>query len=464
MRRAVYSCDTSKVSSLANFNQVAADDGAILVVAVTGWWLAPRISETATAAQQQSKGKQSAPQGSRLAVPVLAATAEAKDFPIIVRGIGTVEAFNTVGQEQGRWQHRSVAFTEGQFVHADDLLVQIDPRPYQAQLAQAEANKAKDQANLENAQRDLARLAVLVKNQLAVTRQQYDTQRATVAQLEATVQSDQAQIEAAKLNIGYSTITSPINGITGLRLVDIGNLVQASAATPLVIVTQIKPIYVTFTVPERDLDRIRQAMARHTLSVLAFNGDDNQQLSAGVLKVVNNTVDQNTGTVTLKAEFANQDAALWPGEFVNAHLVIEVRQERGHGADGGGADGPDGSVRLFDQDRFDGRATAVTVTDVDNDIALIGKELKAGNKVVVSGQTSFSPGVKVTVQPGAPGEMVAREPEIGPEGVGSTGVTTAPVRHRRDQRRDEYLGALHPAPDRDGAADGGAAGRRYRRL
>ena len=360
-------------------------------------------------------------------IPVLAASAEAKDFPIIVRGIGTVEAFNTVTvKSRVDGNIVRIAFTEGQFVHAGDLLVQIDPRPYQAQLAQAEANKAKDQANLENALRDLARLEVLVRNQLAATRQQYDTQRALVAQLEAAVQSDQAQIDAAKLNIGYSTITSPISGITGLRLVDIGNLVQASAATPLVVVTQIKPIYVTFSVPERHLDRIRQAMARRPLSVLAFNGDDNRQLSAGILKVVNNTVDQNTGTVTLKAEFANQDAALWPGEFVNAHLVIEIAKNGVTVPAGAVMMGPTGPFVYLINSASTVEPQSVTVADVENDTALVGEGLKARDLVVVSGQVNLSPGVKVTVKPGFPGEMVAREPEIGPEGVGSTGITTGP--------------------------------------
>jgi membrane fusion protein, multidrug efflux system len=224
------------------------------------------------------------------------------------------------------------------------------------------------------------------------------------------------------LNVAYCSITSPIDGITGLRLVDIGNLVQASAATPLVVVTQIRPIYVTFTVPERDLDRIRQAMAQHPLSVLAFNGDDNKQLSDGSLKLVNNQVDQNTGTVTLKAEFANQDAALWPGEFVNAHLVLNVVKN--------GVTVPAGSVQMGPTGpfvyAFKVAAQPVTVTEVEASTALIGRGLKAGDRVVVSGQTDRSPGVKVAVKQGSPGEMNAREPEIGPEGVGSTGVNTAP--------------------------------------
>jgi membrane fusion protein, multidrug efflux system len=396
---------------------------AVLVIAVASRWLLSRSTETATAAQEQS-----APQGGRQqGIPVLAGTAMAKDVPIMVRGIGSVQAYNTVTvKSRVDGNIVKVAFAEGQYVHQGDLLMQIDPRPYQAQLEQAEANKAKDEATLENAQRDLARYAAIVNSQLAVTRQQYDTQRATVAQDQATVQSDQAQIDAAKLNVAYCDITSPIDGVTGLRLVDIGNLVQASAATPLVVVTQIKPIYVTFTVPERDLDRIREALAQRPLSVLAFNGDDNKQLSSGTLKVVNNEVDQNTGTVTLKGEFPNQDLALWPGEFVNAHLVLRTVKNGVTVPAGAVQMGPTGPFVYLIEGNSTVKAQPVTVTEVERGTALIGKGLKAGDKIVVSGQTDLSPGAKVAVKQGAPGEMNAREPEIGPEGVGSTGVNTAP--------------------------------------
>jgi multidrug efflux system membrane fusion protein len=360
-------------------------------------------------------------------VPVLAATAEAKDFPIIVRGLGTVEAFNTVTvKSRVDGNIEKIGYQEGQYVHKGDLLVQIDPRPYQAQLAQAEANKAKDEANLENAQRDLARYAALLKGNLAVTRQQYETQQATVAQLQATVQADQAQIDAAKLNVAYCSITSPIDGITGLRLVDIGNLVQASAAAPLVVVTQIRPIYVTFTIPERNLDRVREAMAKHPITVLAFNGDDTRQLSQGVLRVVNNTVDQNTGTVTLKAEFANQDAALWPGEFVNAHLELAVLKNGVTVPVNAVLMGPTGPFVYLIEPDATVKAQPVTTTHVENGTALIGKGLKVGDKVVTTGQTGLAPGIKVAVKPGSLGEMNTGEPEIGPEGVGSTGTTTGP--------------------------------------
>jgi multidrug efflux system membrane fusion protein len=388
------------------------------ILGAGGWFFASRANGSAAQAASE-------PDRQQQAVPVLAATAESKDFPIIVRGIGTVEAFNTVTvKSRVDGNITNVAFTEGQYVHVGDLLVQIDPRPYQAQLEQAEANKAKDQANLENAQRDLARYAALVNTNLAVTRQQYDTQKSLVAQLAAAVQADQAAIDAAKLNVAYSSITSPIDGVTGLRLVDIGNLVQASAATPLVIVTQIKPIYVTFTIPERFLDRVRQAMAQHPLTVVAFNSEDNRQLSEGVLKVVNNQVDQNTGMVTLKAEFANQDAALWPGEFVNAHLVLNVVKNGVTAPVAAVLMGPSGPFSYVIKGDSTVETQPVTVTEVENGTALIGKGLEAGEKVVVSGQTDLAPGIKVAVKAGTPGEMNAREPEIGPEGVGSTGVNT----------------------------------------
>jgi len=361
------------------------------------------------------------------AVPILAVEAQAKDFPIIVRGLGTVEAFNTVTvKSRVDGNIEKIGYQEGQYVRKGDLLVQIDPRPYQAQLKQAEANKAKDQANLENAQRDLARYAALLKSDLAVTQQQYQTQQATVAQLQASLQADQAQIDAARLNVAYCSITSPIDGITGLRLVDIGNLVQASAATPLVVVTQIKPIYVTFTIPERDLDRVRQAMTQHPLTVLAFNGDDTHQLSEGKLNVVNNTVDHSTGTVTLKAEFANQDAALWPGEFVNAHLQLKVAKNGVTLPVSAVLMGPTGSFVYLIQPDSTVKVQPVTITEVENGTALMGQGLAAGDKVVATGQTGLAPGAKVAVKPGAVGEMDAREPEIGPEGVGSTGITTGP--------------------------------------
>jgi len=403
---------------------------ALLIAAAVHWLLpADAAREPADAANRAQPGQQTGaqPAQQKRAVPVLATAATAKDFPIIIRGLGSVQAFNTVTvKSRVDGQITQVGFQEGQYVKAGDLLMQIDSRPYQAQLAQANANKAKDQATLENAQRDLARLATLLQTQLAATRQQYDTQKALVEQLTATVQADQAQIDAAKLNVEYSTVRSPIEGITGLRLVDVGNLVAASGGTPLVVVTQIKPIYVAFTVPERDLVLVRQTMAKHPVTVLAFDSEDSRQLSEGRLTLVNNAVDQASGTVTLKSVFQNQDAALWPGEFINAHLVIDTVKNGVTAPAATVQMGPTGPFVYLIKPDDTVEARPVTVTQVEGGTALIGKGLAAGDKLVASGQAGLTPGVQVAVQQGQPGEMNAKQPEIGPEGVGSTGINTAP--------------------------------------
>lgn len=360
-------------------------------------------------------------------VPVLAAVAKAEDVPIIIRGIGTVVAFNAVAvKSRVDGYITKILYREGEQVRTGQALIQIDPRPYQATLAQAVANQGKDEANLANARRDLARYAALMQSQLAVTRQQYDTQTALVAQLEASVKSDEAAVEAAKLNVDYTTIRSPIDGIVGLQLVAIGNLVQAGAADPLVQIEQIRPIGMTFTLPERDLDRVRQAAATAKLAVLAYDGDDNRELAEGTLSVINNQVDQATGTITLKAIFPNKNAALWPGAFVNAHLVLRTVKNGATVAPGAVQMGPSGTFVYVIKPDSKVEARPVTVAQVENDRALIGKGLAAGERIVVSGQTGLSPGAQVAVGQGAPGQSNAKEPEIGPEGVGSTGTNTAP--------------------------------------
>src|SRR5690242_4772442 len=404
---------------------------AALLIAAGVHWLLPADAarEPAGSANSAHTGQQAAgqPAQQKRAVPVLATAATARDFPIIIRGLGSVQAFNTVSvKSRVDGQITNVAFHEGQYVRAGEVLLQIDPRPFQAQLAQASAAKAKDQANLENAQRDLARTAALLQTQLAATRQQYDTQKTLVDQLTAAVQADQAQIDAVKLNVEYATVRSPIEGITGLRLVDVGNLVAASGGTPLVVVTQIKPIYVTFTVPERDLVLVRQTMAKHPVTVLAFDSEDSRQLSEGRLTLVNNAVDQASGTVTLKSVFDNKDAALWPGEFINAHLVIDTVKNGVTVPAATVQMGPTGPFVYLIKPDNTVEARPVAVTQVESGTALIGKGLAVGDKVVASGQAGLSPGVQVAVQQGQPGEMNAKQPEIGPEGVGSTGINTAP--------------------------------------
>ncbi len=363
--------------------------------------------------------------GQQGAVPVFAAAAKAENVPIILRGIGAVQAYNTVSiRSRVEGDITQVAFKEGQDVNAGDLLVQVDPRPYQAALDQAVGTQEKDQANLGNAQLNLARDAAIVKDNLAVTRQQYDTDKATVAADQATVDSDKGQGEAAKVNLEYTSVRSPIAGRTGRRQIDIGNLVQANETTPLVVITQLKPIFVTFSLPGTDLTRIREDMAKHPLTVAAFDAADANQVAEGQLTLIDNQVDATTGMVTFKATFANDNELLWPGAFVNAHLILDTVQNGVTVPSAAVQMGPSGAFVYVITKDSTVTATPVTVVQVENSTALIGKGLSAGDNVVISGQNGLYPGAKVAVQQGTPGQMNAQEPEIGPEGVGSTGTNT----------------------------------------
>jgi multidrug efflux system membrane fusion protein len=399
--------------------------GAVGLVALAGGLAAWHGREAAAAPEAGNANAGQAQHGEQNAVPVFAAQAKAEDVPIILRGIGAVQAFNTVSvKSRVEGNITQVAYKEGQDVKAGDLLVQIDPRPYQAALDQATANQEKDQATLANDQLNLKRDAAIVGNNLAVTQQQYDNQKAKVASDQATVDADKAQVESAKVNLDYTSIRSPITGRTGRRQIDIGNLVEANGSTPLVVVTQMKPIYVTFSLPGSDLTRIREEMAKHELTVAAFNVDDNKQIAEGALTLIDNQVDQTTGMVTLKATYANGDEILWPGAFVNAHLVLNTVKDGVTVPSAAVQMGPAGAFVYVVQDNSTVKAIPVTVTQVERNTALIGKGLNANDKVVVSGQNGLYPDAKVAMQDGAPGQMNAKEPEIGPEGVGSAGINT----------------------------------------
>lgn len=358
-------------------------------------------------------------------VPVFAGEAKVQDVPIILRGIGSVQAYNTVSvKSRVDGNITQIAYQEGQDAKAGQLLIQLDPRPFQAALDQAAGTQEKDQATLANAQLNLARDAAIVGNNLAISRQQYDTDKAAVAADQATVDADKAAVEAAKVNLDYTAIRSPIDGRTGQRQVDIGNLVQASAATTLVVVTQMKPIYVTFSVAGTDLGRIRENMARHPLKVAAYDADDQKQTAEGQLTLIDNQVNATTGMVTLKATFPNSDELLWPGAFVNAHLVLDTVQNGVTVPSAAVQMGPKGAFVYLIKDDLTVDTRGVEVTQIEAGTALIAKGLKAGDKFVVSGQSRLYPGSRVAVQEGAPGQMNASQPEIGPEGIGSTGVNT----------------------------------------
>jgi multidrug efflux system membrane fusion protein len=345
-----------------------------------------------------------APPPSGPGVPVTAGTVATANVPVFLNAIGTAQAYNMVTiKSRVDGQIVKVAFAEGQEVKAGDPLIQIDPRPFQAALDQALANQEKDSANLANAQRNLARDSALLKSNLAVSQQQYDNDKATVAADQALVDSDKAAIEAARLNLGYADIRAPIDGRLGLRLVDIGNMVRATDATGLVTISQLKPIFVSFTVPQENLHKIHEKQAAGDLSVVAYGGDNKTELAQGKLSVIDNAIDQPTGTIRLKATFANADERLWPGEFVNVRLVLSVRKDAPTVPAQTVQDGPTGSYAYVIKEDNTVERRPVEVAAVQDGLAVIAKGLSPGEKVVVDGQYRLTNGARVKVDEKAPG-------------------------------------------------------------
>jgi membrane fusion protein, multidrug efflux system len=332
------------------------------------------------------------------AIPVTAGIAQARDVPLYVRGVGTVQAINTVSvKSRVDGEIMQAFFTQGQEANQGDKLFLIDPRPYQAALDQARANATKDEAQLIGAQRDLARYGKLVSSGFQ-TRQSFEDQQATVAQLQGTVQADQAAIEVAQLNLDFTVIRAPIGGRTGARLVDPGNYVQTSAGTTLVSITQIKPIYVAFTLPATNLDTIQQADAKRQLVVEAFAGDGTTLLGKGTLSFVDNHVDTSTGTIALKGTFDNADQRLWPGEFVNARLILSVRHNAITVPETTVMAGPDGDYVYVIRPDNTVLHRNVEVASRQDGIAVIEKGLTNGEKVVVRGQYRLNNNVRIRVE------------------------------------------------------------------
>ena len=357
----------------------------LVVAAAAVWWLGFAGGETSMARAQAS-----AP-----AVPVIAGTVRAENVPVFLHGIGTVQAFNMVAvKSRVDGQIVNIDFKEGQEVKKGDPLLQIDPRPYQAALEQAEAVEQKDKAQLAGAKLDLARYSKLLGSGYQ-TRQSFDQQTALVGQIEAAIKGDQAQIDTAKLNLGYADIRSPINGRLGARLVDVGNLVHAADNTTLVTITQLKPIFVSFTLPQNTIDEVRQHQQQAPLVVRAYSGDGKELLSDGTLTLIDNTIDQSTGTIHLKARFANRDERLWPGEFVNLRVVLMTRPNVATVPSQTVQEGPNGDyVYIIKPDNTVERRT-VDVASVDDGIAAITKGLTPGERVVVDGQYRLTEGARV---------------------------------------------------------------------
>jgi membrane fusion protein, multidrug efflux system len=358
---------------------------ATLVVAGAGLWYFGGRAQHGTTARPPA------------AIPVTAAMAAAQDVPVYVEGLGTIQAFNMVSvKTRVDGQITGVMFKEGQEVKAGDPLFQIDQRPLQAALEQAQANKQKDQAQLQSAQLDLDRYSKLLPSGYQ-TRQQYDQQKGTVGQLQASVKADQAQIDDAQLNLDYSTIRAPIAGRTGQRVVDIGNYVQTSQNSSLVTITQIKPIFASFTVPAARLDDIRQSQAKAALKVIAYGMDDKTELAEGELTLIDNQVDQATGTIHLKAQFENADERLWPGEFVSMRLVLSMRQNAVTVPAETIMQGPDGAYLYVLGKDDTAHRRSVDVAATQDNFSVISKGLAAGDRVVVNGQYRLTEGAKVKV-------------------------------------------------------------------
>ena len=333
----------------------------------------------------------------RPSVPIAVAAATRVDLPVRLRALGSVTAFNTVTvRPRVDGQLMRVAFREGQFVKPGDLLVEIDPRPFQVQLEQARGQFARDQAQLANARLDLARYQTLLSED-SIARQNVDTQKALVAQFEAALEVDRAAIDAARLNLAYTRITAPIGGRVGLRLVDVGNIVSASTNTGLVVITQIEPIAVVFTLPEDALrvvlPRIREGVA---MPVDLFDRSGATHLATGTVVTLDNQIDQTTGTVRLKAVFDNHDHALFPSQFVNVQLLADTRRAQLVVPAAAVQQGPQGP---FVYVVSGGTATVRTVTvgDVEAERASIMRGLEPGEIVATDGLDRLRNGSHVEV-------------------------------------------------------------------
>ena len=351
------------------------------------------------------------------AVPIVAGVVAQHDVPIYLSGVGTVIAYNTdVVRAQIQGQITSINFTEGQAVHAGDLLAQIDPRPYQALIEQYTGNLERDQAQLTNAEANLTRYNKLGAQGWA-TPQLVETQKAQVGQLQAAIKTDQALIDAAKVELSFTRLTSPIDGVVGIRQIDVGNIISPSTTNGLVVVTQLNPISLIFTLPETDLPNIQQQQQKTSapLQVIAYNQDDTIKLGQGVLGLVNNEILQTTGSIQLKANFPNSSHQLWPGELVNARLLVDTRHNGLTVPASVVQQGPTGPYAYVVNPDDTVAIRPVKVAQISDGQALIDSDLKANETVVVDGQYKLQPGTRVTMLHGkAAQEAIAQTAQQAP--------------------------------------------------
>jgi len=344
---------------------------------------------------RSEKDKQTLAATSR-AVSVAIAPVVQKDMPVYLTGLGSVTAYNTVDvKSRVDGQLVQVNFKEGQHVNKGELLVLIDPRPYEVQLAQAQAQLYRDQAQLKDAKLNYERFKDLLEKSGAMSQQQVDTQKATADQLEGAVRADLAAIENAKLQIAYCHITAPVSGRIGLRLVDEGNIVHATDQNPMLVITQLQPISVIFTLPEDNLPVVARRMNQGNLTVDAYSRDDQTKLATGKLLTIDNQIDLTTGTGKLKAIFTNEDNVLWPNQFVNIHLLLDVQKNSIIIPSAAVQRGPQGTfVYVVKQDKtVEARPVTVALTQANQ--SAISNGLQAGESVVTDGQDKLQNGAKI---------------------------------------------------------------------
>ncbi len=371
----------------------------ILAVVAIGIWYyrGHSTSEAGATAAPGGTGKGKGAGGAGMTVPVVVATAQKGDLPVYLIGLGTVTAFNTVTvRSRVDGQIVKVNFIEGQFVHAGDALIEIDPRPYQVMLEQAEGQLAKDQAQLHDVQVDFERYTLLY-NEGVVPKQQVDTQQAQVGQYQGAIKADQATIDNAKLQLVYSRITAPISGRVGLRLVDQGNIVHSSDTAGLLVITQLQPISVIFTLPQ---DQLQQVLVKlrggGQLPVEAYDRDDLNKIADGKLATIDNAIDPTTGTYKLKSVFSNENNVLFPNQFVNVHMLVDTRRNLVIVPASAIQRGPQGTYVYAVSGGNTTNIRVITIAQTTGNNVGISAGLNPGDVVVIDGQDKLQDGGKVT--------------------------------------------------------------------
>jgi multidrug efflux system membrane fusion protein len=373
-----------------------------VIVAIAGCGTMSQNPEAASRKKGQGRGN--------MAVSVAVAKATTMDLPVYLSGLGSVEAFNTVVvKSRIDGQLVQINFREGQEVAKGQLLAVIDPRPYQVALSQAEAMLYKDQSALKDAKLNMDRFAGLVKDGV-IPQQQYDTQVSLVGQLEGAVRSDQANVENQKLNIAYTQITAPVSGRVGLRQVDVGNMIHAADPNGVVIITQLQPIAVIFTLPEDNLPNVQKHLQKSPLQVQAYSRDDQTKLADGKLLTIDNQIDPQTGTGKLKAVFDNHERALWPNQFVNARLLLEVRKNNTVVPAAAIQRGPQGTYVFTVKPDKTAEMRPVTVAFSEGNYSAITQGITPGETVITDGQDKLQPGSPVDVRGGEGGPGPGRKP------------------------------------------------------